>query len=41
VYFIIAIPLTFFTMAFMYVWVRQREHRDREIAKKARAGGAV
>jgi membrane protein implicated in regulation of membrane protease activity len=39
VYFVIAIPLTFFTMAFMYLWVRRREHRDREIAKKARMGG--
>ena len=38
VYFVIAIPLTFFTMVFMYFWVRQKERKDREIAKKARAG---
>jgi len=29
-YFAIAIPLTFFTMACMYLWLRQREHRDGE-----------
>ena len=39
VYFAIAIPLTFFTMAFMYLWLRRRERRDKEIAKKARTGG--
>jgi hypothetical protein len=39
VYFAIATPLTLFTMAFMYFWLRRRDCRDREIAKKARMGG--
>jgi hypothetical protein len=39
VYFVIAIPLTLFTMAFIYFWLRRRERRDREIAKQARTGG--
>jgi hypothetical protein len=38
VYFVIAIPFTIFTMAFMYFWLRRRERRDREIAKQARTG---
>ena len=39
VYFAIAIPLTFLTMAFMYLWLRRRERRDKEVAMKARTGG--
>ena len=36
-YFVIATH-TFFTMASMYFWLRRRERRDREIARKARTG---